>query len=78
MANDRTLMASRAPGDAGTARATTLPELITAEENIRKRSPIQSKAGAEEFERQLRTSLMTPVPRKRRRLPIFSAMRTSS
>jgi len=30
-------------------------------ERIRKRSPIQSKAGAEEFERQLRTAMLAPT-----------------
>ena len=30
-------------------------------ERVRKRSPVQSKAGADEFEHQLRTQLLTPT-----------------
>ena len=41
-------------------------------ERIRKRSPVASKAGAEEFERQLRTGLMTPS-RITKEVPTFSA-----
>jgi len=42
-------------------------------ERIRKRSPIQSKAGAEEFERQLRTALIQPARTERKEVPTFSA-----
>jgi integrase len=40
-------------------------------ERIRKRSPVQSKAGAEEFERQLRTSMLAPI-RIAKEVPTFS------
>lgn len=41
-------------------------------ERVRKCSPLQSKAGAEEFERQLRTALLTPS-RATKEVPTFSA-----
>jgi integrase len=41
-------------------------------ERIRKRSPIQSKAGAEQFEHELRASLLAPV-RIAKEVPTFSA-----
>jgi hypothetical protein len=41
-------------------------------ERIRKRSPIQSKAGAEQFEHELRASLLAPV-RIAQEVPTFSA-----
>jgi integrase len=41
-------------------------------ERVRKRSPINAKAGAEEFERQLRTSMLSPVS-KTKEVPKFSA-----
>ena len=40
-------------------------------ERIRKRSPIQSKAGAEQFEHELRASLLAPV-RVAKEVPTFS------
>jgi integrase len=40
-------------------------------ERVRKRSPVQSKAGAEEFERRLRTELLLPS-RKAREVPTFA------
>jgi hypothetical protein len=42
-------------------------------ERVRKRSPVQSKAGADEFEHQLRTALFSAV--KHRLLPVFGEMR---
>ncbi|MDX2053056.1 MAG: tyrosine-type recombinase/integrase [Polyangiaceae bacterium] len=44
-------------------------------ERMRKRSPIQSRAGAEEFERQLRASLIAPV-RLAKEVPTFSTYAT--
>lgn len=44
-------------------------------ERIRKRSPVQSKAGAEEFERQLRTSMLAPT-RSAKEVPRFSKYAT--
>jgi integrase len=44
-------------------------------ERVRKRSPLQSKAGADEYERQLRNALMAPS-RARREVPTFSAYAT--
>jgi integrase len=44
-------------------------------ERVRKRSPIQSKAGADEFEHQLRTTLLTPT-RPAKEVPKFSAFAT--
>lgn len=41
-------------------------------ERVRKRSPIQSKAGAEEFERKLRTALLEPAGVARKEVPKFS------
>src|SRR5262249_53489303 len=41
-------------------------------ERIRKRSPIQSKAGAQEFEHGLRTKLIVPPPEKKE-VPTFAA-----
>ncbi len=41
-------------------------------ERVRKRSPVQSKAGAEEYERQLRTSMLAPA-RITKEVPQFSA-----
>src|SRR5579863_2780719 len=40
-------------------------------ERVRKRSPVASKAGAEEYERQLRTSMLGPTVRKE--VPAFGA-----
>jgi integrase len=40
-------------------------------ERIRKRSPVQTKAGAEEFQRQLRTSMLAPI-RIAKEVPTFS------
>jgi hypothetical protein len=40
-------------------------------ERVRKRSPVQTKAGAEEFERQLRTSMLAPI-RIAKEVPTFS------
>ena len=44
-------------------------------ERVRKRSPVQSKAGADEFEHQLRTELLTPA-RTAKEVPKFSAYAT--
>ena len=44
-------------------------------ERVRKRSPIQSKAGADEFEHQLRTTLLTPT-RTAKEVPKFSVFAT--
>jgi len=44
-------------------------------ERVRKRSPVQSKAGADEFEHQLRTELLTPA-RTAKEVPKFSAFAT--
>jgi len=40
-------------------------------ERVRKRSPVQSKAGAEEFERRLRTELLSPL-RLAKEVPTFA------
>jgi len=45
-------------------------------ERVRKRSPVQSKAGADEFEHQLRTELLTPVCTVTKEVPKFSAYAT--
>jgi integrase len=42
-------------------------------ERFRKQAPVQTKAGAEEFERQLRISLLTPVRSTQKEVPLFSA-----
>ena len=41
-------------------------------ERVRKRSPIQSKTGAEEFQRTLRTALLEPARALRKEVPKFS------
>jgi integrase len=41
-------------------------------ERVRKRSPVQSKAGADEFEHQLRTALLTPT-HTTKEVPTFAA-----
>ncbi len=41
-------------------------------ERVRKRSPVQSKSGAEEFERRLRTELLSPL-RPAKEVPTFAA-----
>ena len=45
-------------------------------ERVRKRSPIQSKAGADEFEHQLRTELLAPARSPTKEVPTFSAYAT--
>ncbi|HEX9297199.1 MAG TPA: tyrosine-type recombinase/integrase [Polyangiaceae bacterium] len=40
---------------------------------MRKRSPISSKAGAEEYERQLKTSMLTPPSAQPKEVPRFAA-----
>ena len=45
-------------------------------ERVRKRSPVQSKAGADEFEHRLRTELLTPVRTTAKEVPKFSAYAT--
>ena len=41
-------------------------------ERVRKRSPVQSKAGADEFEHQLRTALLAPT-HTTKEVPTFAA-----
>jgi len=45
-------------------------------ERVRKRSPVQSKTGADEFEHQLRSELLTPVRTTAKEVPKFSAYAT--
>jgi len=45
-------------------------------ERVRKRSPIQSKAGADAFEHQLRTQLLAPTRTVTKEVPTFSAYAT--
>ena len=45
-------------------------------ERVRKRSPIQSKAGADEFEHQLRSALLAPTRTITKEVPKFSAYAT--
>ena len=43
---------------------------------MRKRSPIQSRAGADQFEHQLRTELLTPARTPTKEVPKFAAYAT--
>ncbi len=42
-------------------------------ERVRKRAPVPSKAGAQEYERQIRTEMLSPHHQKRKEVPTFAA-----
>ena len=40
-------------------------------ERVRKVSPVQTKRGAEEYERRIRAELLNPTPKKQEEVPMF-------